>query len=299
MLDNPIGVVNQTKNRHTVLTQSGYIARGNRRQLDSARRPELTLELCSCNELKRLSIEWKTCGGNLMRSDPIFKGANEGYELSCLVSLPEGYPSNSNSGGPRVGPWPLICFLHGYLEAEGFCESSYPRKAIIAALRAHGPLKPGSALPEDSFIVVAPQLPGKDSHWTARRAMQVEAVLARVGNEFDVDLGRAYLTGFSTGGNGVYDLFDHSTLPQATVHWAKLWPVEPTRVFADKKCPPIWLWYGTDTYYPNNATACDLVSVPPGRPVGDRLCTYTAKGHVPTATDAYQNREVYAWLDKE
>jgi hypothetical protein len=235
-----------------------------------------------------------------MRPAPMLKeGGKKGYPLSCLVSLPKGHPGNAESDGP----WPVLCYLHGIRESAGYCVSAYPEReggqrydgrdiheAITAALRSHGPLKPGSALPDDKFIVVVPQLPGIKKAWNLH-ARDVEAILACVKDQFNADLGRAYLTGFSIGANGVYDLYND----QATVHWAKLWLVDPTRTFDCPGLPPIWLWYGSDQKVCNDRTVENLVGVRPVALAGWR-CSYTGKGHVPTATDAYQDRGVYDWL---
>jgi hypothetical protein len=112
-------------------------------------------------------------------------------------------------------------------------------EAITAALRSHGPLKPGSALPDDKFIVVVPQLPGIKKAWNLH-ARDVEAILACLKDQFNADLGHAYLTGFSIGANGVYDLYNDRT----TVHWAKLWLVDPTRTLFVKGFLPYG--YGTE-----------------------------------------------------
>jgi hypothetical protein len=103
-----------------------------------------------------------------MRPPLELKEKGKDYRLDYLVSLPEGHATG--------GPWPVLCFLHGRGEAAGYCvgtDRTYPKnnpaasisEGIKEALRAHGPLKDGSALPQDNFIVVVPQLPDKEEDW--------------------------------------------------------------------------------------------------------------------------------------
>jgi predicted peptidase len=271
----------------------------------------------------------------IMRLGPIL---GQAPPLNYLVSLPVGHPGNPEQGD---GPWPVLCFLHGNFESAGYCVPKFPgrrdgRKNLNgqryanpqAALMAHGPLKPGSALPDDSFIVVAPQLPGLEHDWAGLpaqpgnppvqpghlRARQVEAILGSVVGEFNADPNRVYLTGFSTGANGVYDLFTHSNRPQPTVGWAKLWPVDATTTFHLQnfpspqhplRCPPLWLWYGRDHNVHNRSTIRNLVGVPPGNAPADWRCSYTdvfigpgfsGNPHVDTAIAAHRDSGAYKWL---
>jgi hypothetical protein len=240
-----------------------------------------------------------------MRSAPILRRVS----LSYLVSLPEGHPENPNSERPSSGPWSVLCFLHGKYEAAGYCEPNYPGAdrqrygSPEEALRVHGPLEDQSGLPDDNFIVVAPQLPRLEDIWTGQPAQQVEAILDSVTRDFNADRDRVYLTGFSTGADGVYGLYNDSNRPKPTVRWVKLWPVDATKRFTTQRCPPIWLWYGLDQRFrdENKTTVSSLGLKKPGAgpAVGGRLCTDTAMGHAQTATAAYRDRGVYAWLDRD
>ncbi|HET7363635.1 MAG TPA: prolyl oligopeptidase family serine peptidase [Burkholderiales bacterium] len=71
------------------------------------------------------------------------------------------------------------------------------------------------------FIVLAPQLPRAGDLWH-RYADDVRALVADVCAKQAVDAARLYLTGFSYGGNGVFDL----GLAQPDL-WAALWAVDP------------------------------------------------------------------------
>ena len=128
-------------------------------------------------------------------------------------------------------PAPLLCFLHGYGEAAPH--------AIERALRLHGPLAPSAAaIAKREFIIVAPQLPTAGDLW-ARHADDVRGLVAGICVKHAVEAARMYLTGFSFGGNGVFDL----GLAQPDL-WAALWAVDPTRVPRKAPAQPLWLSAG-------------------------------------------------------
>ncbi|HYD53774.1 MAG TPA: hypothetical protein VEA99_14150, partial [Gemmatimonadaceae bacterium] len=150
---------------------------------------------------------------------------------------------------PTSDPAPLLCFLHGYDEAAPL--------AIERALRLHGPLAPHAApAARERFLVVAPQLPRAGDLWH-RHVEQVEAIVDALGTS--VDSTRRYLTGFSFGGNGVFDLALASP-----GRWAALWPVDPTRVPPRDPGAPIWLSVGAAARPQARAFARALGTAPPG-----------------------------------
>lgn len=57
--------------------------------------------------------------------------------------------------------------------------------------------------------------------------------------KYDGDHNRTYLSGFSYGGNGVFDL-----AVEQLGFWAGLWPVDPTRVPQKPIERPIWISIG-------------------------------------------------------
>ncbi|HEY0036641.1 MAG TPA: hypothetical protein VGB66_08145 [Longimicrobium sp.] len=142
--------------------------------------------------------------------------------MRYLLSVPDGAPS---------GPRPVLCFLHGYDEAA-------PTE-IFEGVTRHGPLRPGSdGSAMQQMIVVAPQLPAAGDIWR-RYADVVRDIVSRVQAEHGGDPARTYLTGFSFGGNGVFDL----ALCQPGF-WAALWPVDPTRVPGGDPGLPVWMSSG-------------------------------------------------------
>lgn len=201
----------------------------------------------------------------------------ESAPLPYLLSLPAGAPSDA-------GPRPVLCFLHGYDEGA-------PAE-IRAALTRHGPLRPGSSPRATSdFIVVAPQLPRQGDLWR-RHADDVRRIVDDVAEAHGGDPRRTYLTGFSYGGNGVFDLA--LARPDA---WAALWAVDPTRVPRTDPRRPVWLSFGAVARHARQAFIRALGLQPAGAvPQGDRLYLDEGQDHVGSATLAYADHRIYAWL---
>jgi hypothetical protein len=198
--------------------------------------------------------------------------------LSYLVSLPA-------PAARAPGAWPLLCFLHGLDEG-----SPTP---IRQALTRHGPLAAGSSpRAAAEFLVVTPQLPARGDLWH-RYAGAVEAIVRQVQAEHRADPRRAYLTGFSFGGNGVFDL----ALARPAV-WAALWPVDPTRVPAADPGLPVWLSSGEVSRQGVRAFIARLRLGPPGdvEPGGQRVYEDRGEDHVGTARLAYGDDHIYGWL---
>jgi predicted peptidase len=176
-------------------------------------------------------------------------------------------------------PAPLLCFLHGYGEAAPL--------ALEKAIRRHGPLHPRSApVATADFIVVAPQLPLAGDLWH-RYADDVRALINNVCAQHAVDAARIYLTGFSYGGNGVFDL----AVAQPDL-WAALWAVDPTRVPRAAPAQPLWLSAGAAARAQKQAFVRALSLGQPDR----RIWADDGKDHVGSARAAYGDERIYRWL---
>lgn len=195
--------------------------------------------------------------------------------LRYILSVPP------EDGGP---PRPILCFLHGYDEAA-------PAE-IVEGVTRHGPLRPGSAArARRDFIVVAPQLPRAGDVWHSY-ADAVREIVDGVAAAAGADPSRAYLTGFSFGGNGVFDL----ALAQPD-RWAALWAVDPTRVPRADVGRPAWLSIGTAARYQTDEFAAVLgLQSAADRAEGDRLYLDEKQDHVGSATRAYRDERIYQWL---
>ncbi len=182
------------------------------------------------------------------------------------------------------GKSPLLCFLHAYGEAAPL--------EIHEALTLHGPLQPGSwpgAI--EHFIVVAPQLPFAGDIWY-RYADAVRQIVNDVQITRGGDPLRTYLTGFSFGGNGVFDL---ALIEPA--FWAALWPVDPTQVPGNDPLCPVWVSFGEASRYRKSGFIRALGLVPADTNIeGDRLYLDQGENHVGSARVAYRDKRIYTWL---
>lgn len=198
-----------------------------------------------------------------------------GHPLRYLLSVP---------AGPSGRALPILCFLHGYGEAA-------PRD-IRRALTLHGPLRSTSAArAREEFIIVAPQLLIGGDLWH-RYADVLRQIILEVRSEHSGDPRRMYLTGFSFGGNGVFDLGEAQ--PDL---WAALWAVDPTRAPPKPLQRPVWLSFGevSRARKPHFIAALGLRPMGDGA-AGDRLWLDEDLDHVGAATSAYADERIYDWL---
>ena len=207
----------------------------------------------------------------------------ESGPLRYLVSTPA-------SSGPQGAP--VLCFLHGYDEAAPM--------AIERALTMHGPLSTSaSRFARERFLIVAPQLTRAGDLWH-RSANDVLAIVDEATERFGGDVDRCLLTGFSFGGNGVFDLA--SAQPG---RWRALWSVDPTRVPADALADtPVWLSIGAAARRLTAWFARTLALRPAPKqssgevrpPDGTRLHLDEGLDHVGSAASAYSDERIYQWL---
>jgi len=193
--------------------------------------------------------------------------------LAYVISVPER---------KETGPLPLLCFLHGYDEGAPM--------PIERALTLRGPLGEGNpARIRRDFIVVAPQLPFCGDAWM-RFGDAVREIVTSVQAQYGADPARSYLTGFSFGGNGVFDL--GSSQPDL---WAALWAVDPTR--APARLPrPVWVSVGAVARGRLPELARRLKLQPSPDLENDGVYVDRGEDHVGCATNAYGSEEPYAWL---
>jgi poly(3-hydroxybutyrate) depolymerase len=138
---------------------------------------------------------------------------------------------------------------------------------------------------------VAAQLPTRGDVWY-RYADAVQEIVQQVRARHRVNPQQTFLTGFSFGGNGVFDL----ALGQRDL-WAALWPVDPTRVPQADPGRPVWLSSGAVSRHSAHAFIQRLHLKPPqGAEPGDRVYVDQGQDHVGTARLAYQDERIYRWL---
>lgn len=195
------------------------------------------------------------------------------HPLRCIVRVPAVEP---------VTGLPLLCFLHGYDEGAP--------TDIIDALTRHGPLREGNPREWlDRFVIVAPQLPVRGDLWR-RYAPAVRQIVLAEAWRYRCDITRLYLTGFSFGGNGVFDL----ALEQRDL-WSAAWAVDPTRVPPRALELPVWVSIGQVSRLQARAFVhrLGLTDAPQD---SDRVWTDEGADHVGTARRAYRDGRIYEWL---
>uniref|UniRef100_A0A914RAS8 Phospholipase/carboxylesterase/thioesterase domain-containing protein n=1 Tax=Panagrolaimus davidi TaxID=227884 RepID=A0A914RAS8_9BILA len=121
-------------------------------------------------------------------------------QLQHITSGPLPYLLSMPLKNENANKIPILCFLHGKDEAQ-------PMK-ILKALTLHGPLRPENLdRLKDNFIIIAPQTPKAGDLWY-KFSKHVHEIVQNVQNQCNGDVKRTYLTGFSFGGNGVFDIAD-------------------------------------------------------------------------------------------
>ena len=185
---------------------------------------------------------------------------------------------------PSTDKYPVLFFLHGYDEG--------PPTEIRRAIARHGPLRPNNGVATlEHFIIVAPQLPQRGDLWYGF-ANPVREIARDVQAAYNADPQRTYLTGFSFGANGVFDL----GLEQPDL-WAALWAVDHTRVPRAKSPEPVWLCFG-DIARHRKPQITDVLSRSADANEGDPDVVFDDRGadHVGSARVAYQDERIYSWL---
>ena len=199
--------------------------------------------------------------------------------LRALLRLPTTADSS---------PRPLLCFLHGHGEAAPL--------DIEAALTLHGPLH--AQAPRDwldRFIVLAPQLPVPGDIWHLHAA-EVVALADRVAKQHGSATAPRYLSGFSFGGNGVFDL----AMRHAEA-WNALWSVDPTRPPDPAMRQPTWLSAGDRVRRKQAEFFTKLRSKPASDServdqMGDRVHLDQGHDHIESSHVAFADRRIYEWL---
>jgi predicted peptidase len=140
-------------------------------------------------------------------------------------------------------------------------------------------------------MVIAPQLPVRGDLWYAY-AEEVRFLVQDTQNRHNGDRARSYLTGFSFGGNGVFDL-----AIRQPGFWAALWAVDPTRIPGQDPERPLCLAFGTLARARKEAFIRALHLNPYNKnPGSDRIHLDEGEDHVGAARRAYGDDRLYDWL---
>jgi predicted esterase len=207
-------------------------------------------------------------------------------ESRSLMYVPDG-----------SGPHPVLCFLHGAGEAASDCDGGQPQ--LLSSVLSHR--SPGwhaeNATPFVSrFVVICPQL-GRRRRWEPADTEWVDALVSHAIRDHGGDPARLVLTGFSRGGEGVFQLASASQFS-----WGTIWAVDP----ALQRMPPkpaadvrVWVHYGNDQPGAENMDAWrkELGLEPFSDDTSARrVVTALDEDHVGTCVAAYAAAHVYRWL---
>ncbi len=207
-------------------------------------------------------------------SEVFEKKISETLHLDYLLSLPDGYQSDTNK------KWPLVVFLHG----------SGERGTDVNLVAKHGPPKLVAEGKQFPFILASPQCP-KDSWWSQQPVLEL---IDFIETKYRVDPSRVYLTGLSMGGYGTWEF-----ACRAPERFAAIVPIcgggVPYRVRSLAQVP-VWVFHGgKDTVVPLEESS-RLVDVL--KKIGNEQVKFTIDpeaGH-DSWSKAYADSALYDWL---
>jgi predicted peptidase len=197
-----------------------------------------------------------------------------GYKLF----LPKEY-NNQN-----LEPFPLIMFLHGIKK----------RGNDLSLLEGYGLIHIAEQDADFRYIVVAPQCPS-DTYWSENRTYLLE-LLDEVIRDYSVDQRRIYLTGFSMGGHGAWDLAAKTKDIFAAAAPIAGW--YETGEAVNLTSIPIWAFHGEeDDVVPISSSESMINAIMDigGKP---RFTRYPELDHRHIVMfETYTNPELYAWFE--
>ncbi|RXZ78817.1 phospholipase [Paenibacillaceae bacterium] len=193
---------------------------------------------------------------------------NMGYNLF----IPDHYDAQKE--------WPIILFLHGIKR----------RGADPSMLNHYGLLKIAENSPDFNFLVLAPQCPAL-AYWPAVRH-EVLALLDQVMADYRVDEKKVYLTGFSMGGHGAWDLAAHASHRFAAAAPLSGW-FEKEAV--DRIDVPIWAFHREDDDTVTIDGSIQMVEALQEAGKEVKFTSYPGIAHA-IMEETYGNPDLFAWL---
>ncbi|SFT21606.1 Phospholipase/Carboxylesterase [Paenibacillus sp. BC26] len=201
----------------------------------------------------------------------IRKPISIGYQLF----LPSAYDEQEEKD------WPLIVFLHG-INRRGEDLSALDGYGLPAIAESRGIFK---------FVVAAPQC-GTHSFWPIERD-GVMAMIDHLVASCRIDERRIYLTGFSMGGNGAWDLA--ARYPERFAAVAPLSGWYQPEAAALLKDVPIWAFHGEDDDVVPVSGSRDMVQALQAIGGNIAFTSYPRLKHS-IMSETYRNTELYQWF---
>ena len=159
-------------------------------------------------------------------------------------------------------------------------------------MASHGPLADtSSAIFRNNFIIVCPQLPYPGGDVWKKHPGTIQKIMKAVCGEELGDPDRLFLTGFSYGGHGVFDLARISG-----VHWKGLWAVDPPEIPHDLPGYPTCLSVGSLAKQDRSRILKLGFVSQLDVPESPYIYRDYGKGHVETSWEAYADDNVGHWL---
>lgn len=200
------------------------------------------------------------------------------FKMGYKLFLPKDHNKQNNK------PLPLIMFLHGIKK----------RGNDLSLLDGYGLIHIAEQNAEFRYIVVAPQCPA-DTYWSENRTYLLE-ILEEVIREYLVDRKRIFLTGFSMGGHGAFDLAAKTKDIFAAVAPIAGW--YKVNEAMNLTSIPIWAFHGEeDDVVPISASESMIHAIidQGGNP---RFTRYPGLDHSHVVMfETYRNPELYTWFE--
>jgi predicted peptidase len=198
----------------------------------------------------------------------------ERKRIHYQLFLPHEYEASDNK-------YPLIVFLHGIRK----------RGDDITLLNDYGLTWIAERKKDFPFIIVTPQCPA-DSNWTLE-SDSVIAVTEEIVSTYRVALENIYLTGFSMGGRGAWDLAAKCPeLFAAAVPISGWFEVEKAHLLKDM---PIWAFHGEEDDVVPPSGSEDMVNALRSLGSNIRYTSYPGLRHF-VMDETYGNPALYEWL---
>jgi predicted peptidase len=224
-----------------------------------------------------IAIGIKTKGDNRMSIDnrKLQKEIKKLVTIGYQIYLPNEYEKQKEK------EWPLILFLHGINR----------RGEDIHLLDEYGLTWMAERKQNFEFIVISPQCPSLSS-WPMERDAVI-TLLDEIMSTHRVDRESIYLTGFSMGGNGAWELAAFAPERFAAVAPIAGWfDVEKAALLGDM---PIWTFHGEED---------DIVPITGSKKMVDALramekdisfTTFPGLKHN-IMNETYENPDLYKWM---
>ena len=195
-------------------------------------------------------------------------------EMKYLLYLPKQY-------GQGEKAWPLMVFLHGAGE----------RGSDLNKVKLHGPpklIEQGKSLP---FVIVSPQCPA--DNWWPNLIETVMVLIDEIGEKYNIDQSRVYLTGLSMGGYGTWSIA--CTYPERFAAIAPICGGGITFIAKNLKDVPVWAFHGAKDQGVPLIESQRMVGAVEEAGGNAKLTVYPKAGH-DCWTVTYDNPKLYDWL---